>query len=181
VPHLYPLSLVPIFCSPPLSHLPSLDYGNLEYATLLLTVRARCGVSFDDKYPRSWSNIGTSEHGERGTVVACFSILKSEHLREKGYWQRETGDRFPGSAHLSFWYRWVCREGKALRSEENISTGSTLFCNILYRVCGTWPLMITKCTMLGYCGTPFNLLHWFIFDSTSRHYNLSLQWVLTPW
>jgi hypothetical protein len=28
---------------------------------------------------------------------------------------------------------------------------------------------------------PFNLLHWFIYDSTSHHYNLSLQWVLTFW
>jgi hypothetical protein len=46
------------------------------------------------------------------------------------------------------------------------------------------------CTMLGHWWTPklarllmtpFNLLHWFIYDSMSRHYNLSLQWVLTLW
>jgi hypothetical protein len=43
----------------------------------------------------------------------------------------------------------------------------------------------TKCTVFGPWGTPivlvkllmtpFNLLHWFIYDSMSHHYNLSLQ------
>jgi hypothetical protein len=59
---------------------------------------------------------------------------------------------------------------------------------MMYRVGGTWPLLITKCTMLSHWWTPFVTL-WhrsvsyilFISDSTSRYYNLSLQWVLTLW
>jgi hypothetical protein len=43
------------------------------------------------------------------------------------------------------------------------------------------PLRDAKLYLSRLLMTPFNLLHWFISDSTSRHYNLSLQWVLTLW
>jgi hypothetical protein len=56
----------------------------------------------------------------------------------------------------------------------------------LYNVCGTWPLYFT-CTLRVTCEhqrarlqkTPLDLLHLFIYDSTSRYYSLWLQCVMT--
>jgi hypothetical protein len=48
--------------------------------------------------------------------------------------------------------------------------------NILYSV---WPLLDAKCNLLGY-RTHLDLLHWFIYDSTSRRYNISFTMSSDP-
>jgi hypothetical protein len=60
----------------------------------------------------------------------------------------------------------------------------------MYSVWGTWPLLTAKCTMFwplldANCNLlcyrrPLNLLHSFIYDSTSRHYNLSFTMSSDP-
>jgi hypothetical protein len=61
----------------------------------------------------------------------------------------------------------------------------------IYNVGGTWPIYITglrylsllntNCNVLGYWRHRSVLLHFFIYDFTSRHYNLCLQCVITLW
>jgi hypothetical protein len=70
-------------------------------------------------------------------------------------------------------------------------THTYIHTHILYRVGGTWPLRITRCTMLGHWWRQLYLLSYsvhysvgytrFISGSMSRHYNLCLHWVLAPW
>jgi hypothetical protein len=68
----------------------------------------------------------------------------------------------------------------------NVNAGGT-YCNVLRYVvplCHVFTLLITSEHQLWRARvqeTPFGLLHLFIYDFTSRHYNLCLQCVMTLW